>query len=129
MVFGKHLILDANVCKGDITNKYHIQNFINELVILCKMQKKGETLFEYFPENEFNMANDLVGYSVCQIISLSNITLHINFISKTFYFDFFSCKEIDIDLVVNLFDKYFKPKTIKKIILQRDAIDLTLPFY
>ena len=32
MTFGKHLIIDANECKGDITNKEHIKNFINDLI-------------------------------------------------------------------------------------------------
>jgi len=129
MVFGKHLILDCNNCQGNITTRYNIQKFIDELCVLSNMQKKGETIFEYFPENEFNIKNDIVGYSVCQIISLSSITMHINNISKTFYFDFFTCGQIDIDLVVDLFDKYFKPKTIKKIMLIRDAIDITCPFF
>jgi len=92
------------------------------------MEKKGETIFEYFEDNKFNRDNDLVGYSVCQIISLSNIVLHINFISKTIYFDFFTCGSLKTDLIHSLFMNYFNPKTIKKIILNRDAIDLKLPY-
>jgi hypothetical protein len=129
MVFGHHLIIDANECEGDITNKNHIQNFINDLVILGNMKKKGDTIFEFFDDTPFNRENDLIGYSVCQIISLSNITLHINFISKTVYYDFFTCGNINEEEIIGLFKKYFNPKTIKKIILNREAKDLTLPFY
>lgn len=128
MTFGRHLIIDANDCKGDITNKDNIQNFINDLCELSKMEKKGETIFEYFEDTPFNHQNDLVGYSVVQIISLSNITLHINFLSKTIYFDFFTCGALKTDLIHSLFVNYFNPKTIKKIIIQRDAINLKLPF-
>ena len=128
MVFGKHLIIDANECNANITNKDHIQDFIDDLCVIGKMEKKGETIFEYFEDNKFNRDNDLVGYSVCQIISLSNIVLHINFISKTIYFDFFTCGDLKIDLIGSLFTNYFNPKTIKKIILNRDAINLKLPF-
>ena len=128
MVFGKHLIIDANECRGDITNIEHITDFINALCALGKMEKKGDLIIEYFEDNKFNRDNDLVGYSIVQIISLSNITLHINFISKTIYFDFFTCGRLSEDLVGALFTDFFDPKTIKKIKLQRDAINLKLPF-
>jgi S-adenosylmethionine/arginine decarboxylase-like enzyme len=128
MTFGKHLIIDANECRGDITNIEHIKDFINDLCKIGKMEKKGDTIIEYFEDNKFNRDNDLVGYSIVQIISLSNITLHINFISKTIYFDFFTCGRLSEDLVGCLFTDYFDPKTIKKIKLQRDAQNLKLPF-
>ena len=128
MVFGKHLIIDANDCNGDITSKENIENFITSLCEIGKMEKKGETIFEYFEDNKFNRDNDLVGYSVCQIISLSSIILHINFISKTLYFDFFTCGSLRTEVIFSLFNTYFKPRTIKKIILNRDAIDLKRPF-
>lgn len=129
MTFGKHLIIDANLCcEENIKNLEKIKNFINDLCEIGKMDKKGELIVEVFPENKFNIENDLVGYSIVQIISLSNITLHINFISRTIYFDFFTCGALKTDLIINLFNNYFNPKTIKKIILQRDAINKNLPF-
>lgn len=129
MVFGKHLIIDANLCcEENIKNLEKINNFINDLCEIGKMDKKGEMIVEVFPENKFNIENDLVGYSIVQIISLSNITLHINFISRTIYFDFFTCGALKTDLICVLFTNYFNPKTIKKIILQRDAINQKLPF-
>lgn len=128
MTFGKHLIIDANDCKGDITNKEKIRDFIEDLCELGKMEKKGDLIIEYFEDTPFNRNNDLVGYSICQIISLSNITIHINFISKTIYFDFFTCGVLKADLIHSLFLNYFQPRTIKKLILQRDAINIKLPF-
>lgn len=129
MTFGKHLIIDANECMGNITDIENIKNFINDLCELGKMEKKGDLIVEEFLETDFNIKNDLVGYSIVQIISLSNITLHINFISKTIYFDFFTCGELKTDLIGVLFNNYFNPKTIKKIILQRDAINLNTFFF
>jgi S-adenosylmethionine/arginine decarboxylase-like enzyme len=128
MTFGRHFIIDANECEGDITNKDNIEDFINDLCKIGKMEKKGNTIFEYFEDNAFNRTNDLVGYSVCQIISLSSIILHINFISKTLYFDYFTCGSLRAEVILSLFHTYFKPRTIKKIILNRDAINLKLPF-
>jgi len=128
MVSAKHLIIDANDCQGDITNREYIQKFINHLCELGKMEKIGETIFEYYEDTPFNRQNDLIGYSVVQIISISNITIHINFLSKTLYFDFFTCGALKTDLIHSLFLNYFHPKTIKKIILQRDAVNHKLPF-
>ena len=129
MVFGKHLIIDANECnEKKIKDLNNIKNFINVLCAIGKMEKKGDLIIEVFPETDFNIKRDLVGYSIVQIISLSNITLHINFISKTFYFDFFTCGKLRKKLIILLFYIYFSPKTIKKIMLNRDAIDIELPF-
>lgn len=128
MVFGHHLIIDANECSGEIRSIEKITNFIDDLCEIGQMQKKGDLIIEEFEENQFNINNDLVGYSIVQIISLSNITIHINFISRTIYFDFFTCGKIKEGLIVALFKNYFNPKTIKKIIINRDAINLKLPF-
>lgn len=128
MVFGHHLIIDANECSGEIRSIEKITDFIDDLCEIGQMQKKGDLIIEEFEENQFNINNDLVGYSIVQIISLSNITIHINFISRTIYFDFFTCGKIKEGLIVALFKNYFYPKTIKKIIINRDAINLKLPF-
>lgn len=128
MVFGKHLIIDANECEGEIRDKQHIQNFINDLCELSKMKKKGETQFIYFEDNDYNRYRDIVGWTITQVISLSNITIHINELSRTIYFDFFTCGEIKEDLINVLFQNYFRPKQIKKIILNRDAINNSHPF-
>ena len=52
MVFGRELIIDADDCKGNITDKDYIQKFINELVQTLGMKKKGDTIFEYFEDND-----------------------------------------------------------------------------
>ena len=121
MVFGTELIIDADDCKGNITDKEYIQKFIDEVVQTMGMKKKGNTIFEYFEDNEYNRERDIVGYSVVQIISLSNITLHINEISKTFYVNIFTCGELDELKVILLFSEYFKPMKMKKQIIIRDA--------
>ncbi len=119
--FGTLLIIDADCCEGDITNKNHIQQFIDKLVEEMGMKKKGETVFEYFEDNEYNRERDIVGYSVFQCISLSSIVIHINDISRTMYLDVFTCSDLDETKVGLLFSDYFKPKRIKKRIFTRDA--------
>jgi S-adenosylmethionine/arginine decarboxylase-like enzyme len=125
MVFGSHLILDANNCDEEkIKDLENINNFITGLCELGNMKRKGNLIVEEFEDNEFNREKDIVGYSVVQIISLSNITIHINFISKTVYLDFFTCGDLFDSKVIKLFQNYFKPEITKKIIIYRDATDV-----
>jgi S-adenosylmethionine/arginine decarboxylase-like enzyme len=125
MVFGTHLILDANKCDEiKIKDLDNINDFIIGLCEIGNMKRKGNLIIEEFEDNEFNRDNDLVGYSIVQIISLSNITLHINFISKTIYFDFFTCGEVLESKIIKLFKYHFEPEITKKIIIYRDAKDI-----
>jgi len=119
--FGIHFILDADDCQGEIKDRNHIQDFVDTLVSKLGMKKKGETVFEYFEDNDYNRERDIVGWSVVQIISLSNITIHINEISRTIYLDVFTCGELDDLRVSLLFSDFFKPTKMKKQIIYRDA--------
>ena len=123
--FGVELLLDANDCQGNITSKEIIQEFIDILVKELDMKKKGETHFEYFENNPYNQERDIVGYSVVQIISLSNITIHINEISKTVYLNLFTCGKLDDTKVLFLLNNYFKPMQIKQMLCIRDAKSIT----
>lgn len=120
-IFGQELLLDAYNCQGFLNKKEYIQLFIDELVLKTGMKKKGKTIFEWFEDNEYNRERDIVGYSVVQIISLSNITLHINEISKSIYLNFFTCSNLDDELVVKIFKNYFKPEHFRISIVERDA--------
>jgi len=121
MVFGVELLVDCNNCCGNITNKEYIQLFIDELILKMGMKKKGETLFEYFEDNEYNRERDIVGYSIVQIISLSNITLHINEISKTMYINIFTCGELDESMIIKIIRNYFNPEHYRCLTIERDA--------
>jgi S-adenosylmethionine/arginine decarboxylase-like enzyme len=120
-IFGQELIMDCYNCLGNLNNKDYIQLFIDELVLKTGMKKKGYTIFEYFPHTDYNIERDIVGFSVVQIISLSNITLHINEISKSIYLNFFTCGELNENLVVKIFKSYFEPEHFRISIIDRDA--------
>ena len=120
-IFGTHLILDADCCEGNITSKEHIQEFINKLVEDMEMKKVGNTIYEYFEDNDYNRERDIVGYSVVQIISLSSITIHINEISRTIYLDVFTCSSLDETQVCLLFSDFFNPTKIKKQLITGNA--------
>ena len=122
--FGKHFIIDADDCLGELKERKHIQEFIDVLVSKIDMKKKGETVFEYFEDNDYNRERDIVGWSVVQIISLSSIVIHINEISRTLYLDVFTCGDLDELMVTLLLCEYFRPKKIKKQMITRDAGNL-----
>ncbi len=125
MVFGSHLILDANNCDEEkIKDLENINDFIAGLCELGNMKRKGDLIVEEFEDNEFNREKDIVGYSIVQIISLSNITIHINFISKTVYLDFFTCGDLFDSKIITSFKYHFEPEITKKIIIYRDATDV-----
>ena len=122
--FGKELIIDVGDCRGDIRSKENLQNFVDELVEKLGMKKKGETHFVYFEDNDYNRERDIVGYTIIQVISLSNITIHINEISRTLYINIFTCGELDEMRAVLLVSDYFLPSKMKKQIITRDARSL-----
>ena len=122
--FGKELIIDAGGCNGNMRCKIHLQKFVDELVEKLGMKKKGETIFEYFEDNDYNRERDIVGFTIIQVISLSNITIHINEISRTLYINMFTCGELDEMKAVLLVSDYFLPSKMKKQIITRDAYQL-----
>ena len=124
MTFGKHLILDCTGLNENMTKKRVIKDFINDLVLyVLKMKKKGDTVFEYFPDNDYNRIRDIVGFSVVQVISLSSITLHLNDISKTAYIDVFTCGNIDVEKVIECIIKFFNPETVHSVLMSRCATE------
>ncbi len=102
MSFGSLIIFDLKNCLNisNLNDRTILQYFINNLVIdIMKMKKIGETQFEYFEPNDFNIKNGLVGYSITQIISMSSITIHICEGKNNVYIDCFTCCKIDDDIM------------------------------
>lgn len=124
-MFGSLLIFDLKNCKtNNLNNKNILQSFIDTVIIdIMKMKKIGDTIFEYFEPNEFNIKNNLVGYSISQIISMSSITMHIIEGDNNVYIDIFTCCNINdeiINNITNLITKNFKPEKINYQLINRD---------
>lgn len=121
--FGWLSIYDLNGCNGLINNKEILLSFLKILVNdIMKMEIVGLPQFEYFPDNSFNRENDLIGYSITCIISLSSITIHICELSKTAYIDIFSCCKLTDDIendINNLIKSVFNPVEVKGKIIKR----------
>jgi S-adenosylmethionine/arginine decarboxylase-like enzyme len=115
--WGKHLILDCAGCDffliNDTTN---IREFIKELVKRIGMIAHGR------PQIEFLLpGTDNEGYSVLQMITTSNITIHFVNKTKEAYIDVFSCKDFDTIIVEETVKEYFEPTLIQSTILNRQA--------
>jgi S-adenosylmethionine/arginine decarboxylase-like enzyme len=116
-VWGYHLILDCANCSIDaITNKDHINQFLNTLVERINMTAFGEPQIELLLEG-----TDNEGYSGLQMITTSNITAH--FVSRTGagYIDVFSCRPFDEKVVKLTITEFFNPVTIKDRLLYRNV--------
>lgn len=114
--WGYHLLLDCK--RGDkekIQDKEVISSFVKELVNKIDMVPYGELMIERFATHDEEKA----GISFCQMIETSNITGH--FVEKTgdFYLDVFSCKEFEIETVMNCAMNYFLPEEVTKLFVSR----------
>lgn len=123
MPFGCVLIFDLKDCLTHYLNdKLILQHLIDNIISIMNMKAVGNTVFEYFEANEFNISNDLVGYSITQIISMSSITIHICEISKNVYIDIFTCCKLNED-IINKIQTYieliFNPTSLKHQIINR----------
>jgi len=116
--WGYHLTLDCHDCdRPSIKNEEHVKEFIQELMKRIDMKPIGDTRVEYTAA-EFP---DKAGLTAVQIIVTSTIVAH--FIDSTgdLYLDVFSCKQFDIETVVNTVDEYFKPSNTRVNFLTRQA--------
>jgi S-adenosylmethionine/arginine decarboxylase-like enzyme len=116
--WGYHLMIDCSNCnKEEISDINNIKKFINALIKCCKMKKLGDLKIENLQSGN----KSLFGYSVTQFIHTSNITGHFMDISGDAYIDLFSCKEFNIEEVINVVNQYFHPKKMNKHFIIRDT--------
>lgn len=113
--WGYHLILDCSGCSS-ITDKSHIENFVQDTVRSIGMVTHGDPQIEYLLPG-----TDNEGYSVLQMITTSNLTAHFVTKSNSAYIDVFSCKEFDTNIVKQKVDDYFAPNNISIHFLKRCA--------
>jgi len=116
--WGYHLTLDCANCGRElIKDPRNVQDFVDALLTRIDMKPIGPTHIEYTAA-EFP---DKAGLTAVQIIVTSTIVAH--FIDSTgdLYLDVFSCKQFDIETVVNTVDEYFKPSNTRVNFLTRQA--------
>jgi S-adenosylmethionine decarboxylase len=116
--WGQHLLLDCASCDiGKVTSKENVYNFIKELVPAIEMVAFGEPMVEHFTTHD----PDKSGISFFQMIETSNISGHLVDMNGDAYIDIFSCKDVNVDIAVEIVKKYFKPEKIRINFITRSA--------
>ena len=115
-IYGYELIINLHECDRDIiSSKEKLQEYVDELCELIKMEKYGETLLPYFGER----AAYTKGYSLVQLIETSSITGHFSDLWGTAYLNIFSCKKYDNIKAKKFTRQFFKAKRISSTFLTR----------
>jgi len=117
-IWGYHSAFDCGGCdKTRITNGDNIKAFSKELVKRIDMKAYGEPVVVHFAEHDPSKA----GYTLVQLIETSNICAHFVDATGEAYIDVFSCKDFDIDVVMETITEFFGPDSISMYQLERGA--------
>jgi S-adenosylmethionine/arginine decarboxylase-like enzyme len=116
-MWGQHLVLDMGGGNENISRRESIRAFVAELVDAIDMVAYGEPIIEHFATH----SPEAAGYSLVQLIETSAISAHFSDHNRDVYLDVFSCKPFDRNVVVQVVDKYFAPKSIYMLSLGREA--------
>lgn len=102
--WGYHLMLDCAACdKEKIQDAAHITAFAKDLVQRIDMVAYGEPQVVNFG------SGNKAGYTLVQLIETSNICAHFCNDTGDVYFDVFSCKPFDPQIVQSIVTEYFLP--------------------
>lgn len=114
--WGYHLMLDTAGCNDNIKSRDSIYHFVKELVEKIDMVAHGQPLIEFMLPGDPKQ-----GFSLVQLIETSNICAHFIEPDSTAYFDVFSCREFDPEIVRQIISKYFAPTAVREHFLHRQA--------
>jgi S-adenosylmethionine/arginine decarboxylase-like enzyme len=111
-------MVDAAGCTLEsISSRETIVAFTKDLINRIDMVAFGEPVVEYFATHDPAKA----GFSMVQLIETSNLSAHFVTRDQTAYFDVFSCKPYDIDVVVQCIKDYFGAKRCRINYITRQA--------
>ena len=114
--WGKHLILDAAICKPyTIRSSDLITMFAKDLVKSIDMVAYGE------PQVVMFGSGNKKGYTLIQLIETSNIAAHFVEENNSMYLDVFSCKDFDPLIVEEKVKWYFGAKRFRSKLMLRQA--------
>lgn len=115
--WGYHQSLDCANCSDGIKSREVIEAFVKDLVKRIDMEAYGPPLIEHFATHDHTKA----GYSLCQMISTSNISAHYVDATGESYIDIFSCKPFSREEVIQCVKDYFNPEHIIEHFILRKA--------
>lgn len=114
--YGVELVLDLHDCDPSvISSKRKLQEYVNQLCRMLKMQKYGKTLLPYFGLKEPYTK----GYSMLQFIETSSITGHFSEHWRRAYINIFSCKPYNTKRAREFTRRFFGAKFVENRVLHR----------
>lgn len=117
--WGKHLIIDAASADFQkINDKEYVRSFVVHLLNKIQMVPLAPLWLEYCETNDPKKA----GISYVQVLQDSHSAAHFCALSGDFYFDCFSCKDFDVQVVQALLIDYFNPKSLHVTVVIRDSL-------
>lgn len=114
--YGKELILDLHNCDPSTFTRLSIREYLKEICERIEMERCKLCWWDdlHTPIEEKETEPHLVGTSVVQFIKTSNITIHTLDVLKKVYINIFSCKDFNVDTVIDFSEGWFEGKIINK---------------
>lgn len=112
---GTHLMVDMSECDGDLSNTDFVEDVLVSVSEMAGMKivKGPVSLYHEHQEEEER------GVTAFAVIADSHICIHTYPFKKSLYFDLFSCKEFDTNLILKKLKDSFQPNEAKKKIVKR----------
>jgi S-adenosylmethionine/arginine decarboxylase-like enzyme len=115
-IFGYELILDLYDCDLEVLkSKKKLDEYVNILCPLIKMEKYKKTMLEYFGTKKSHTK----GYSLLQFIETSSITGHFSEHWRIAYINIFSCKAFNPETAKKFSKVFFKASKVKSRFIKR----------
>lgn len=113
--------IDAAGCDDELINdEQNFRNFIGAMLFNLDMVPIGDPII-VFCETHDPLKR---GWTFYQILQDSNISVHLCSATQEGYFDIFSCKPYNPEVVTFLVDQFFMPKKTNTQVLERSAPSL-----
>lgn len=119
--YGKELIMDVWDCDPSAFTRESIEKFLVELCDAIDMVREDLHFWDDqdTPEKQKPTEPHLIGISVCQFIRTSNVVMHTLTEMKRVYFNAFSCKDFDPDVVQRMVLAWSKGRVVQSIFIRR----------
>ncbi len=120
--YGIELIVNASGCDVSVMSRSKLARFIEEL---CKKIDMKRALKPYFWDEINGGVSDephLQGISVFQFIETSNIAIHALTKLEVIFFNIFSCKPFERQIVEDYIRRYFKAERLDSQLIERTYV-------
>ena len=119
--YGKELILDIHNCDTSKFNRKDLRKYLDELCELIDMEQDDLHWWDYegVPDEERDTEPHLVGTSVVQFITTSDIVIHSLDILERIYINIFSCKDFDADVAAKFTRDFFSGQIVSRHVIDR----------